>query len=217
MLALVIQAGRRVAAALAYRDFRLLWLGALASSIGTWMQKVAQAWLIVTLDRHHLSVFPRARFVSRRSAHPPLHAHRRRRRGPPRSPSHDADVAVHPDDDGVHAGDSGLHRPRAHLAHPRALVHERHRAVVRRTGVSVADSVADSERAPAQRDRAQFDPVQSRPRDWTARGRRGPHRVRHGRVLRPERRVVPLRDRRHPRAARDAHAVHRAPTASAIS
>src|SRR5688572_32518076 len=29
---------------------RLLWLGALTSSIGTWMQKVAQAWLIVTLS-----------------------------------------------------------------------------------------------------------------------------------------------------------------------
>jgi MFS family permease len=40
---------RRVAAALTYRDFRLLWFGALTSSIGTWMQKVAQAWLIVTL------------------------------------------------------------------------------------------------------------------------------------------------------------------------
>ena len=50
LLALVVQAGRRVAAALAYRDFRLLWFGALVSSIGTWMQKVAQAWLIVTLS-----------------------------------------------------------------------------------------------------------------------------------------------------------------------
>ncbi len=49
MLALVLQAGRRVAAALTYRDFRLLWCGALLSSIGTWMQKVSQAWLIVTL------------------------------------------------------------------------------------------------------------------------------------------------------------------------
>jgi MFS family permease len=49
LLALVTQAGRRVAAALTYRDFRLLWFGALTSSIGTWMQKVAQAWLIVTL------------------------------------------------------------------------------------------------------------------------------------------------------------------------
>ena len=51
MLALVLQAGRRVAAALTYRDFRLLWSGALVSSIGTWMQKVAQAWLIVTLTQ----------------------------------------------------------------------------------------------------------------------------------------------------------------------
>jgi MFS family permease len=49
LLALVLQAGRRVAAALTFRDFRLLWFGALLSSIGTWMQKVAQAWLIVTL------------------------------------------------------------------------------------------------------------------------------------------------------------------------
>jgi MFS family permease len=46
---LVLAAGRRLAAALTYRDFRLLWFGALTSSIGTWMQKVAQAWLIVTL------------------------------------------------------------------------------------------------------------------------------------------------------------------------
>jgi MFS family permease len=49
LLALVSQTCRRVAAALIYRDFRLLWFGALTSSIGTWMQKVAQAWLIVTL------------------------------------------------------------------------------------------------------------------------------------------------------------------------
>ena len=35
--------------ALTHRNFRLLWMGALTSSIGTWMQKVAQAWLIVTL------------------------------------------------------------------------------------------------------------------------------------------------------------------------
>src|SRR5215469_10949763 len=39
----------RIAIALTHRDFRLLWVGALTSSIGTWMQKVAQAWLIVTM------------------------------------------------------------------------------------------------------------------------------------------------------------------------
>ncbi len=42
-------AAHRLASALTHRDFRLLWLGALGSTIGTWMQKVAQAWLIVTL------------------------------------------------------------------------------------------------------------------------------------------------------------------------
>ena len=40
---------RRIAAALGYRDFRILWLGACTSSIGTWMQKVAQAWLVLEL------------------------------------------------------------------------------------------------------------------------------------------------------------------------
>ncbi len=43
------EAASRIAVALTHRNFRLLWLGALTSSIGTWMQKVAQAWLIVTM------------------------------------------------------------------------------------------------------------------------------------------------------------------------
>jgi MFS family permease len=40
---------RRLASALTYRDFRVLWIGAFTSSIGTWMQKVAQNWLVLTL------------------------------------------------------------------------------------------------------------------------------------------------------------------------
>lgn len=40
---------RRVFAAFHYRDFRLLWIGACASSIGTWMQSVAQNWLVLEL------------------------------------------------------------------------------------------------------------------------------------------------------------------------
>ncbi len=32
-----------------YREFRILWLGAFTSSVGTWMQKVAQSWLVLTL------------------------------------------------------------------------------------------------------------------------------------------------------------------------
>lgn len=40
---------RRLGAALTYRDFRVMWSGAFTSSIGTWMQKVAQSWLVLTL------------------------------------------------------------------------------------------------------------------------------------------------------------------------
>jgi MFS family permease len=43
------EAGSRIAIALTHRNFRLLWMGALTSSIGTWVQKVAQSWLIVTM------------------------------------------------------------------------------------------------------------------------------------------------------------------------
>lgn len=49
MQAQLTQAAQRIAVALTHRNFRLLWFGALTSSIGTWMQKVAQAWLIVTM------------------------------------------------------------------------------------------------------------------------------------------------------------------------
>ena len=40
---------RRTLAAFTYRDFRVQWIGACTSSIGTWMQIVAQNWLIVSL------------------------------------------------------------------------------------------------------------------------------------------------------------------------
>jgi len=41
---------RRVFKAFHYRDFRLLWFGACTSSIGTWMQSVAQSWLVLTIS-----------------------------------------------------------------------------------------------------------------------------------------------------------------------
>ncbi len=40
---------RRTLAAFSYRDFRVQWIGACTSSIGTWMQIVAQNWLVVSL------------------------------------------------------------------------------------------------------------------------------------------------------------------------
>ncbi len=41
---------RRIFKAFQYRDFRLMWFGACMSSVGTWMQIVAQGWLIYRLS-----------------------------------------------------------------------------------------------------------------------------------------------------------------------
>jgi predicted MFS family arabinose efflux permease len=41
---------KRVFKAFAYRDFRVMWLGACTSSIGTWMQNLAQSWLVYDLS-----------------------------------------------------------------------------------------------------------------------------------------------------------------------
>jgi len=40
---------RRTFQALSYPEFRVLWWGAFISTVGTWMQKVAQSWLVFTL------------------------------------------------------------------------------------------------------------------------------------------------------------------------
>jgi MFS family permease len=40
----------RVFKAFQYRDFRLMWIGACTSSIGTWMQVLAQSWLVLKLS-----------------------------------------------------------------------------------------------------------------------------------------------------------------------
>ena len=40
---------RKALKAFGYRDFRLMWAGAFTSSVGTWMQEVAQNWLILTM------------------------------------------------------------------------------------------------------------------------------------------------------------------------
>jgi MFS family permease len=44
----------RLAGALAHRNFRIVWLAALASTIGTWMQSFAQSWLVFELTKSNL-------------------------------------------------------------------------------------------------------------------------------------------------------------------
>jgi MFS family permease len=41
----------RAFAAFKYRDFQILWFGAFTSTVGNWMQKVAQSWLVFDLTK----------------------------------------------------------------------------------------------------------------------------------------------------------------------
>jgi len=43
---------KRIFKAFEYRDFRLMWVGACTSSIGTWMQILAQSWLVYQLSNN---------------------------------------------------------------------------------------------------------------------------------------------------------------------
>ena len=42
---------QRVFKAFEYRDFRLMFIGACISSVGTWMQNLAQAWLVLDITK----------------------------------------------------------------------------------------------------------------------------------------------------------------------
>jgi MFS family permease len=44
----------RTFSALHYREFRLLWIGAFTSTIGTWMQTVAQGWVVLSMTNSAL-------------------------------------------------------------------------------------------------------------------------------------------------------------------
>ena len=92
---------RRLAAALTYPEFRNLWVGACTSSIGTWMQSVAQNWLVLTLTGSafylgldaFLGQLPIMLFTLIGGVVADRHDRRRVLLG----------VSVHPDDVGVHA------------------------------------------------------------------------------------------------------------------
>ena len=154
-----------------------------------------------------LGQLSRARCVSGRAAHPAVHADWRRGRRPARSPRAAAGLAGRADVVGLRAGDSRGRRLGADLARARAVVSLRVRAGVWRAGVSVADPVAGPQGPPAQRRRAQLDPVQHRAGDRPAAGRRDAALAGQRVVLHGQRPVVPRRDRG---AAVAAHAARRA-------
>ncbi len=99
---------RRTFKAFSYRDFRLMWAGAFTSSVGTWMQEVAQNWLILTMTGSTFAAGPRR--VPRRRAVPALLALRRRARGPHGPPPDPARLAGRPDGERVPARGPHPHR-----------------------------------------------------------------------------------------------------------
>jgi len=50
--------------ALAFRDFRLLWLGLVGSNIGSWVQDIASSWLLLQMTDSPLMVGLRGLFTS---------------------------------------------------------------------------------------------------------------------------------------------------------
>ena len=49
-----IESGDQRFAALTYRNFRLIWSGLIVSNMGTWMQNVANGWLVLQLTNSPL-------------------------------------------------------------------------------------------------------------------------------------------------------------------
>lgn len=50
----IAEAGNARFAALSYRNFRLIWSGLIVSNVGTWMQNVANSWLVLQLTNSPL-------------------------------------------------------------------------------------------------------------------------------------------------------------------
>ena len=101
---------RRIFKAFQYRDFRLMWIGACTSSIGTWMQIVAQGWLIYRLS-HSARLLALDQFLGRA----PDFSFFALRRGDCRSggaPQHPARLAVCADVQCQCAHSAGGHRAR---------------------------------------------------------------------------------------------------------
>src|SRR5512146_3597210 len=49
-----VEAGNTRFAALGYKNFRMIWWGLIVSNMGTWMQNVANGWLVLQLTNSPL-------------------------------------------------------------------------------------------------------------------------------------------------------------------
>ena len=140
----------------------VLWFGAFTSTVGTWMQKVAQSWLVFDLTKSSfylglddfLGQLPILLFTLIGGVIADRHDRRQLLLGSQYVQMATAfTLAVLVLTQHVHD-----------LAHPGAVVHHRLRAGVRRSGVPVAGAVARAQERSAERDRAELDPVQPRAR-----------------------------------------------------
>ena len=163
---------RRLAAALTYRDFRVLWIGAFTSTIGTWMQKVAQSWLVLTIAGSSsafylgLDTFLGEAPILLFTLIGGVVADRRDRRQLLLMSQY-VQMAT------AFTLAALVYWDVVRIWHVLALsVVTGTGAGVRRPGVPVADAVARRQGAPAERDRAQLDPVQPGARDRPAARRR---------------------------------------------
>ena len=150
---------KRVFRAFQYPDFRLMWLGACTSSIGTWMQILAQSWLVYQLSNSSVYLGLDAFFgqipIFLFSLFGGVFADRKSRR------TLLLDVPSHTNDLRLHPGRSGGNRGRAGLAHLVSFVHGRSGAIFRRPGLFGSDSHAGEAGRSAKRNRPKLDPIQS--------------------------------------------------------
>ena len=93
-------------------------MGAVTSSIGTWMQKVAQGWLIVTMTESKSAFFLGLNNFLGRVAASAVYDDRRGVRGSARPAPYDPVFADHPDAGSADTGRPDFHQARPY--HPRA-------------------------------------------------------------------------------------------------
>ena len=170
---------RRALAAFTYRDFRVLWFGAFTSTVGTWMQKVAQSWLVFELTKSSfylglddfLGQLPILLFTLIGGVIADRHDRRHLLLG-----SQYVQMAT------AFTLAALVYWDIVSIWHilPLSFIAGLG-AGVRRSRLSVAGTVARREEGPAERDRAELDPVQPRARVRAAARRRHARGLRHRR------------------------------------